>query len=1032
MKLKTLAVLVTIYSIPVFAQSLPDEINSAPYLERSYALGSQINSTNVNLSMLQSNLRTVFENISKSEQSIATKKRSIQEYESSISDHRNMIPQLQREIQTNKYEISQLQSEISRISDEMQRLNSSKNYLENQIRPLESSVQIRRNQIRESETELSQATYLEEQARQRVATLERDIRQIDDQISQERSAQVSMRQDLRQFETKIAQLQSNIQSEQGSLSTHENNLRMEEAKLSSLSDRVNEYQNELSRLRQQSAPEDQIQAAERKLNASTAKRNEVAQGINSFRNEVSSSQSRISRLQQEIESERRNQSSLPGRISNSENSERELTNRKQMKHQELNGANSEQISNERRAVAKREQIRQAQMNLRGDEENLQRLKSDISQLSRQINEQDNLYRVRDNRISSLTQKNSELSNEERRRTSAIPTLEGQIRSARTQVAQSESELQSHLSERSSVEREIAATESKLASLRSQQNTANSNYEVRQDLYNRYLGEAQALGNSQIKDADKLGQQLGQQLSKTKSVSIGQPMGKELGTAQGKYWAVVRGEIEGYPKGYKLGVISQEDIQRGIKEGQTKGIEAAYAFTDNNLKPKFFDSFYLEELKKPVVSAIAKAMKKVMLQKEITLVAAGIAPLTPEELTASNEIQSTLDESIKTSQNEVKVLSSKYRSLNNSQTVFETPATIPFASIQCGQVYKSLQVFKDACLASYKREFKTIYVSSALESFAQDYPSLYEAEVQKTQQVQQTSLFSIHFSPSFKTAERDGLAQGKIDIYDDHFTKNYKLSYEAEIPAATEKAKSDAKTELGQWVTQNATITLEGHAISKQVLRGGEEAKLLVDLKNLSPQELKSTVLLKIVSQQNAQLERTEHVVTKMPGSKVTRFEEISFRTPETARSGDVISFKVEAVIPGHKYKSQRVETFKIEQALAANPKIDANAHYEKSPKIRNVLLRTKTHVLTYKLSPVIEDINEGYEVMMEVLEGQNLISLKNSTKATGKLKHNESKTISYSYTFPKQAKEKKIVMRITVKYLGEVIQVTPVELLPRG
>ena len=71
MKLQTLAVLVTLISIPTFAQTLPDEINHQPYMDRLVSIQGQIRVTQTQISNLNSD--------------IAETRRFIQESQSFIS-----------------------------------------------------------------------------------------------------------------------------------------------------------------------------------------------------------------------------------------------------------------------------------------------------------------------------------------------------------------------------------------------------------------------------------------------------------------------------------------------------------------------------------------------------------------------------------------------------------------------------------------------------------------------------------------------------------------------------------------------------------------------------------------------------------------------------------------------------------------------------------------------------------------------------------------------------------------------------------
>jgi hypothetical protein len=173
-------------------------------------------------------------------------------------------------------------------------------------------------------------------------------------------------------------------------------------------------------------------------------------------------------------------------------------------------------------------------------------------------------------------------------------------------------------------------------------------------------------------------------------------------------------------------------------------------------------------------------------------------------------------------------------------------------------------------------------------------------------------------------------------------------------------------------------------------------------------------------------------VTKVDGSKLTRFEEISFKVPANARSGEKISVRVDAVIPGHKYQQQRTESFRIEKTLAANPKLDSKSNFASRPEIRTLTGRVIVSKFSLNVKPVVEDIPEGYEVSLEVISGQELINFKGETKATGPMKVNEAQKIDFSYTFPKNAKNQKIGLKLTIKYLGEVIGQESIELTPKA
>lgn len=1032
MKSNSLLVLACLFSMPVLAQTLPDEINFGPYesryrvLERdTTAAQSQLNQSRASLAEAQRFIREMTAHIGSLES-------GIDEAEAEISRLRREIPELERQISNLRSEDSRVMSDLRSRQSEESNLVSRYQQAERDLRPLEAQLARKEQRLRELQAELQVHQRMEREAEARLNRELAEAQSIDRKFEQERSEQRQMEAELRNIETKISSVQSEISRLESGAGTLSSNLNSERAKLGALNGRVQEYESEVSRLRSSGAPAEEIAQVERKLNAARSTRDNTASEIRNLEAQISRNESQIRTLRGQIEDLRRSQQSLPSRIAQSEARQRQLTSQRAQTQNEINRFQAELQQARRNIQVRVGAVESQRQEFRNEELQVNRQRQLLENVGRQIE-------VTRSEIANLTQRSRNLNAEiarasetARAHQSAIPRLQQGISDDQAEIAEGQRDLVKARNDERTFTASVQRDEVKLSEVTRNRDNAQNEMSVRLNLYNRYLGEAENLGAGQASAGTALGTKEGQRLSGVLSKQNGVAVGRELGTAEAKHWGSVRGEIQGYDLGYSEGLASVEDRTRAQVEANAKAATDAELFAQTNFKPVFFEEFVQAEFKRPMLKmAINKSFSTKGVSFTMEERMETISPLTPAELSRSQDLMTPLDAVILQIAKDVKAIEAKARRLSDPSVAFEAPVIIPHGSVNCAQVYKALAVFKAACEGSYKGTFTNNYVSAAEESFSAVYQGQFTSEFNIANVSQRETSFPVELSTASKVGRAEGTRIGKIEIYQTTFESTYKSSYVTELEKARAKAKNDASVELAGFLKVKPLLTVASSQLAAENFRGGEEVSILGKVKNVSSVALNGPVLVRLTEVVNAEKVTGEAVLNSAGALTLTDLPSLKVKVSSSAKAGDKMIVRGVVDLPGDLYKPARQEKFELTQILSANPAHDLGVNYNKSPDIKGVF-RRNIHFLTVSLSPKFEDIREGYKLTLTpASDATALMEVREAGVDTGAMTAGAGKDFRFSYVFKDAAKAKTINMELAISYAGKVIKKETVTLVPR-
>lgn len=1034
MKSKNLLVLACLISMPVFAQTLPDEINFGPYENTYRVLVQDTNSAQSQLNQSRASLAEAQKFIREMTEHIDSLEAQIRNTQSEIARLRREIPSLESQIQQLRSEDSRVMSELRGQQNEESNLSFRMQQEQNELRPMEAQLQRKEQRLRELLIDLEQSRRVEREAESNLNQTVSEAQRLDRQIEQEKAQQRQLEAELRNIDTRISSVESEISRAESGMGTLNSSLSTERSKLSALSGRVSEAEAELARLRSSGGTPEEVSAAERRLGAVTNARNNTVNEIRSLEQQLARAESQIRTLRSQIDSLRRDQQTLPSRIAQSEARERQLSSQRSQVQSSLNRFQAEVQSARRNTEVRMAAVDGQRQEVRNDELMVNRQRQLIENLGRQID-------VTRRNISELTLRSRNLNAQIasaseliRSHQSAIPRLEQSIRNDQDEIAEGERDLVRARNDERTHTAAVARDEARLADVTRRRDAAQNEMDVRANLYNRYLSEAQALGSSQSASGSTLGTREGERISVRLSKQNGVSVGRELGAAEAKHWGSVRGEIQGYDLGYAEGLASAEDRARAISESSAKAAVDAELFAQRNFKPVFFEEFVQAEFKKPLpANHTSKSLNAFIagLSRDAEAAMVTVPPLSPNEIAQSENLKTPLDAGILQSSKDVKTITAKAQRLSDPNIAFETPAQIPFGTPNCSLVYKGLSVFKAACESSYKGSFQNNFVTAAKGTFEQVYNSQFRSEFDAANLSQREFSYPGELVAASVIGRAEGLRIGKIEIYNTTYAATYKTAYASELEKARAKAKTDASVELVSFLKVKPLLTVAASSLAAENFRGGEEVTVLGKVKNVASVGLQGPVMVRITELVNAEKIQSEAVLNEAGALALTDLPALKVKVLNSAKAGETMIVRGVVDLPGDLYKPARQEKFELTQVLSANPAHDLGLNYNKTPDIKGVF-RRNIHFLTVSLKPKFEDIREGYKLSLSpVGEAAALIEVKQRQLDSGAIAVGANKEIRFSYTFKDAAKAKTLTMELAISYAGKVIKKENVTVVPK-
>ena len=1031
MKSISILVLACLVSMPVLAQSLPDEINYGPYETRYRTLERDTAAAESQLSQSRASLAEAQKFIREETAHIEDLRSDIAGAQSEIDRLRSEIPQLQTQISSLQSEDTRVQSDLRSRQAEEGNLSYRLQDAQRNLRPLEEVLARKQQRIRELEYSVNQTSSLEREASQRLARSQSEAQRMEGSINELRGQIRALQSELAGIDSRISSVQSQISSAESGISSMNSSLSSERAKLGALQGRVSEYEAEVSRLRSSGAPAEQIADAERKLNAARNTMNNTAQEVRNLESQISRQQSQISSLRNQIDELRRNQQTIPSRISQLDARARQIESERMQTLNEIQRYANELQNIRRNLESAQQQLLMARNDIRSDEQNVMRQRQLIENLDRQLDG------VRDE-IARLTQRsrtlNSQIANLQqniRIDQAKIPQLEQGIRNDQAEIAQGEADLARARNDERTFTAQVARDEAKLSDVTNRRDSAKTEWSQRLSLFNQYMDQAEALGSNQAGMGTTLGQKEGEKLSSSLARQNGQSVGRELGLAEAKHWGSVRGEIQGYDQGHNEGLASREDIDRATLDASSKAATDAELFAQTNFKPVFFEEFVQEAFKRPLPGVTPfKSMKGLNFSLSLEEALDTVPPLSPNEISLSDSLVTPLDAQIQQVAKEVKSIQAKAKKLSDPEVAFQTPQNIPYGIPACAQVYKNLAVFKTACEGSYKGSFAQNFVEGARSSFSSLYTPQFQREFDASEVSAREASYAGEFSGAQKVGRAEGLRVGKIEIYQSTYASVYKSAYAKELEVARAKAKVDAGNELSGFLKSKPLLTTAATSLNAENFRGGEEVLITGKVKNVSQVTFNGAALFRITDIVNAEKVTGDSVLNSAAAGTLTDLPQLKVKVLPGAKAGEKVIVKGVIELPGDLYKQTRVEKFELTQILSANPAHDLKLNYNKTPDIKGVF-RRNVHFLTSTVTPIVEEIKDGYTVALTPKGDAGAhMDFNVSSAQTGALAASASKDIRLSYVFKDSAKGKSLELELSVSYLGKVIKTEVITLQP--
>lgn len=1035
MKNFSVLILATLISSPLLAQSLPDEINYAPYQQRFENLSAQRDAAQRKLNKTESDLAQTRQFIREMREHIQSLEQRIQDASSTIADSRARLPGLERDLDSLRSREGRLMQEIRSLESEISRLDSNYNSEVRRLRPMEDAYERNHRQVSQLERDVRE---LSQEAKVLMAQIDRsedEYRDMDRQIRLEESNR-------RRLEARLNDAQGAMKGVEGKIShlesqqrPIESEIRSEQSKLQQLISQVSSTRSELQRAKASGADAATISRLENELRSVVAERASVQSKIQNLESRNSQLESQIRSEKSELSKLQADVRRLPSDIRESESRERNLIARKSSLSSSIPRMRMELSSLESKLRSRESDLRRLASDLRRDEQDLIRQRQVVENLASLIKDRSSTLQNFKNQSAANVSDINSLSQEINERRREIPVLEQSIRADRNEIAQGQQEINEALGDEANMIRTAETERAEVTRLSGLRNAAQAEMDQRRNLYDRYLREATSIGESQTGSASVAGETEGQRILSREAKANGESLGKSMGEAEAKLWGLIRGEIEGYESGYIAGRSSEAEIQRAQNAGDQKGRESAEAHAQAELKPQYFEEALQLEFKKDlgVLSSIFASFRSQRGIKEVSIegVSQRLTPPSPREIARSNEIVTELDASIALTHSGLKTLKTQVERMASPDVAFKAPTKVETGRPNCSQVYKNVKPFIEACESSHRQSYERIYLASARMIFSQGYEGEYRRLLEGAQINSRETNYQREYLAASAASFKAGENVGKSEIYQETYSRSFELAYADELPLAKQRAKKEADSELLDLMNKAPLLTLSESAIKVDEIKALDEVPVKLSVKNISHVSLKSPISVKITELRNASIVSGASSINEAKARSLTSLPDLKIKVLASAQSGEELLIKGEILLPGDLYQSQRKEEFLIRKLIAANPLAETQLSYDSTPTIKGIFKRY-IHRFTVSIAPKMEDLPRGYTLTLTPTpESQAHMEMKTSEVKTGAMKKGEARNADFSYVFNDSAKKKKIELDLRVEYAGKILSQERIELQPK-
>lgn len=1034
---KILPVFLLVCSVSAYA-NLPDEINYEPYQLQYQRLSADVDAITANLEAATSRLNQAYATERQVDSDITNIQSDTSTTESRINELDNLRTDLMRES-------SDLNNELNTTTRRLNSLEAQRNNIDRDIiredRRL-APIQDRLNQVEQrlanQSVEVENKRVRFQRAENMSNSLRGELQRLKNERDQLKARLDQLESQLANVDAQIAKLQADLANLPQRISRLENKLNTETASQVAMKAELDRIRAELAELMRTNRADPrvrelrgQVATKSRELSAQDAVVTDTRNKLNQAKNAERGLKSEIAKLEQ-------SKNTLPNQIRTTQANFQTKVALIETKKAEVGNA-------ETRTAQLRRDLDTAAVELNNIQTRRNRVAENLALESRTRNR---LYRDLEDTTREINRTQNDLNNT----TNAYNNVVAQIDNIDREIPQLERRLDNNdrtlrglLNDLTVVQEQIVTYSSDVTNLTSQQSSAITDrdrkyqeYVTRYDYYSDKLNEAKSLGASQTGDAETKATIDSDKYVSARSNEVGSAVGSDLSSAQAKLWGAIRAEIKGYQDGYDEGYASSSDRERGSIEGTQAGIDGARDYATSVLKPQFFNQEFNRRIGQNTqknlegLNEFAEFEEATSSEKILFDILSTVKPVTSSEIAQSNQIATNLDSLILASTTNLNQVLKQAQEMQEAQNVYEAPSSIPYGRANCNNVYKNVAEFIQACKSSYTSTFASLYNSEYFNNFSEKYPDLYVNVLETTTRDQIEAKYNSEYASSYPVAKLSGVADGKKDIYNETFTAAKTAAYNNELPKATEVARGEANLEVGDWITNNATLSVQSASITAQNLRGGAMANVALVMKNISPASLTKPVKIIILDSKNVELSAREYYLKAAAGNTTTAFTDISFKINDRVQSNQEIKLTAKVILSGGKYTSTREESFTVKAMTELNPAVGATYEYDSTPQIVTTFRRrTLIHNLDASVSPLIESVRDGYTVELSAMsDSVGMIDLKNTRVQTNSISYGSAKSVRFQYTFPRSADGKLVRIKLTYKYKSEVVKTEVIELRP--
>ena len=583
---------------------------------------------------------------------------------------------------------------------------------------------------------------------------------------------------------------------------------------------------------------------------------------------------------------------------------------------------------------------------------------------------------------------------------------------------------------------VSASENAMNEAQRKADEANTQYQNRMSLYQRYLAEAQGLGSDRAAIGTTDGTKAGAVDARVKATKLA----NENAASEAKWVAIrrgyIRGEIIGFEAGFDIGLSSSADASQGNIDGGVAGAKRAKDQANLVLKPEF----YLSELDRRLVEdeVSIKMNHAFKMTDEVNTIASAkmilrndIPELTQEEIDASSRILSSLDALIEQALIESNQAVSVRARLADAAGVYITPGAGENASNpNCSGVYKNVKDFIDACKTSYGARYQGLYASAHQDSFVKEYGKTFADQIIKTFDAELARLYPGNLKEATSVGNAVGVAAGKKEIYSQSFARSENASYSANISIEEARVDSEATAMVGAYLNASSALTLKAEPKLKGEasygISPGAEVELKMLLKNIGAKVANTSVLRITSSSPNLVIANRDNAVPEVAPKSISDLSVMKLKVNDNAIPGSKVVIAGELVHAGNDYRASRVENFRVEAVVAVNPSVENVVEFDSTPKV-STLGFVKKHDIGLTVTPKFEGVDQGYEISIEEV-GSTYARFTNTKANTERLARGISKKMVFEYKLDKAARGKTINFKISIKNAGNEVKSVPVQI----